>query len=108
MVAKGLRDLETVKRMMNSAKGFLEAKKVKDQLRSLGYPYQMSLYGVLTNKVTIKSEYRRIEVLSDILLGEREVNLIYRFLQHNHPIKTYSIWVYDSKKDAIKLMWECW
>jgi len=108
MVERGLRDLEAIRRLMDSAKGALEAKEVKDLLRELGYTFQMSMYGVLTNVETKRSEYRRIEVLSDVLLSEREVNLIYRFMQHNHPVKTYSIWVYDSKKDAVRLMWECW
>jgi hypothetical protein len=106
MVERGLRDLEMVRRLMNSAKGSLEAKALKDELHSLGYTYAMSLYGVLTNKETSRSEYRRIEILLDVSPNERIVNLLYRFFQVMKPIKTYSVWVYDHEVDSVKLMFE--
>jgi hypothetical protein len=106
MVERGLRDVQMVKRLMESAKGSLEAKALKDELHSLGYTYAMSLYGVLTNKETSRSEYRRIEVLLDVSPNERIVNLLYRFFQTNHPIQTYSVWVYDHEIDSVKLMFE--
>jgi hypothetical protein len=106
VVERGLRDVQMVKRLMESAKGSLEARDLKNELHSLGYTYAMSLYGVLTNIETHRSEYRRIEVLLDVTPNERIVNLLYRFFQTNHPIQTYSIWVYDSELDSVKLMME--
>jgi len=108
MVHEGLRHPKTVRKMMNSAKGAIEAKTVKNQLVSIGYDNATSFYGVLHDIGTGKVEYRRIEVLSDTPLEERQVELLYRFFQKNKPVKTYSIWVYDSKKDSVKLLWECW
>ena len=98
--------MQMVKRLMESAKGSLEAKALKDQLHALGYTCAISLYGVLTDKETKRSEYRRIEVLLDVTPDERIVNLLYRFFQTNHPIQTYSVWVYDHEVDSVKLMFE--
>lgn len=108
MVTKGLKDLESVRKLMSSAKGAVEAAKIKDALRGEGYKYEMSLYGVLKAVETNRLEYRRIEVLTNILGNERIINLIYRFFQTNKPIKTYTIWIYNSELDSIRLVYETW
>jgi len=108
MVQKGLRDPETVRRLMTSAKGALDARAVKEQLANIGYTFTMSLYGVLTNKVSGRSEYRRMEILSQKLLDAEDVELIYRWLQKLHPIKTYTIYIYKHEGNLLKEVFNTW
>lgn len=91
---------------MSTARGALEAKKVKDQLREIGYTFTFSIYGILTDLETRQSEYRRIEILCNCTPDERIVELIYRFLQEHKPSAKYTIWVYDKDRDAIRLMFK--
>jgi len=108
MVQRGLRDLEFVRRFMNSAKGCIEAKKVKDQLEPLGYTFTMSLYGALRNKETGRVEPRRIEILSQELLGSEDIELIYRWMQKIHPQKAYTIWIYKREGNLLKMVYDTW
>jgi len=108
MVQKGLRDPETVRRLMNSAKGAVEARTVKEQLANIGYTFTMSLYGVLTNKASGRSEYRRMEILSQKLLDATDVELVYRWLQKLHPIKTYTIYIYRHEGNLLKEVFSTW
>lgn len=108
MVTRGLRDLDMVRRLMASAKGSLEAKAIKEKAATAGFEFAMSLYGVLTNKETSRSEYRRIEILADKNLGSVDVELIYRWFQKVHPIKTYSIWLYKTETKELQPIFEVW
>lgn len=108
MVSRGLRDLDMVRRLMDSAKGSLEAKAIKEKAVAAGFEFAMSLYGVLTEKDNGRSSYRRIEVVSRKILTGVDVELIYRWFQKAHPIKTYSIWLYDHDNEALTQVFSTW
>jgi hypothetical protein len=93
----------TIDKLMNSAKAANEAKIVKDYAAKKKYVYALSLYGVLTDRSSGRSEYRRIEVLSNVFWTGEIVELIYRFFQKIKPAKTYSIWLYDKQRRALGL-----
>lgn len=102
-------DLEELKtqaaidKLMNSAKSLNEANVVKEYARKKGYVHALSLYGVLTDEVNKHSEYRRIEVLSNVFWTGEIVERIYRFFRSVKPSKTYTIWFYDKAKNSIGL-----
>ena len=108
MVERGLRDIETIRRIMNSAKGCIEAKEIKDQLQPLGYTFVMSLYGALRNKETQRVEPRRIEILSQKSLNEVDVELIYRWMQKMPPEKPYTVWIYKRENNQLKEVFSTW
>jgi len=108
LVQRGLRDLETVRRLMNSAKGTLEAGQVKTRMEKLGFRFAMSLYGVLKNRETGQHSYRRIEVMSNNVLAEKDVELLYRWFQKMFPYKTYTIWAYDTEQEKLLEVFSTW
>ena len=108
MVQRGLRDLEFVKRYMESAKGCIEAKEVKDSLAPQGYTFVMSLYGALRDKETGRVTPRRIEILSQKMLNENDINLIYRWFQNMPPEKSYTIWIYNREGNLMKEVFNTW
>lgn len=108
MVLRGLRDLDMVRRLMNSAKGAIEATRVKEEAAKHGLHMAMSLYGVLTQIDDGQSQYRRIEVLSDKNLSAKDTELLYRWFNKVHPIKTYSIWVYLPDSEALTQVFSTW
>jgi len=99
-----LTDDAFIKKVMNSAKASVEANAVKQHARDTGYIYSMSLYGVLTDTTTNKSEYRRLEVLSDVFWTGDAVELIYRFFQNMKPSKIYTIWLYSGRRRSLLLV----
>lgn len=108
MVSKGLRDLDMVRKLMRSAKGAVEAQHWKKVLHDMGYVFAMSLYGVLTKFDGQRSEYRRIEIYSQALLTSEDVELIYRWFQTMHPMKTYTIWAYDHEEKRLLEVFDTW
>jgi len=78
------------------------AKRVKRHWIKQGYDQQFSLYGVVTDGETGESGYKRIEILSDALLTERVIALIYHFFDYFKPESPYTIWIYDVSRDSIK------
>ena len=108
MVIRGLRDLDMVRRLMRSAKGSLEARAIKEKAAAAGFEFAISLYGVLTNKETNRSEYRRIEILADHNLGSVDVELIYRWFQKVHPTNTYSVWLYHTETQQLTKVYDTW
>jgi hypothetical protein len=96
-----LTDKATIAKLMNSAKAYDEANALKDKARAKGYIHSLSLYGVLTDTATGKSEYRRLEVMSNIFWTQQIVELIYRFFKGFKPVKTYTIWLYNKDRKAL-------
>lgn len=86
---------------MESAKAFVEANAVKERAHTEGYIHALSFYGVLTEIGSTHSEYRRIEVLSNVFWNSRIIELIWRFFKQFKPNKTYTIWLYNKERDAI-------
>jgi hypothetical protein len=99
-----LTDDAFIQKVMNSAKAFDEANAVKQRARDTGYVYALSLYGVLTDTTSGKSEYRRVEVLSNVFWTGEVVELIYRFFQKMKPAKVYTIWLYSAKRHGLLLV----
>lgn len=91
-------DSEHLKQIAQSA----GAKSVKRRWIKKGFDKGLSLYGVITNKETDESYYSRIEVLSNTPYTERIIALLYDFLKELKPPTSYSIWVYDFKRDKVK------
>lgn len=91
-------DAEEIRRIDESG----AAKSVKRHWIKAGYDQQFSLYGVVTNRETGESGYKRIEVLSNTPLTERIVLLIYGFFDYFKPESPYTIWVYDLARDSVK------
>ena len=108
MVVRGLRDLDMVRRLMASAKGSIEAKRIKVKAKELGFVMAMSLYGVLSTLLNHRAQYRRIEVLSDGNLSTQDVELIYRWFQKAHPVKTYTIWLYLTETQELTQVFSTW
>lgn len=75
---------------------------LKRRLIKLGFNQQLSIYGVLTDDESKESEYRRIEVLSNIRYDQRIVTLIYSMFLDLKPPGKYTIWIYDKERDSIK------
>ena len=108
MVIRGLKDLNMVRRLMTSAKGSLEARAIKEEAEKAGFEFAMSLYGVLTNKETNRSEYRRIEILADNNLTTTDIELLYRWFYRSHPINTYSVWLYHTETQQLLKVFDTW
>jgi hypothetical protein len=104
MQIEKLTDEAFIAKVMQSAKAFDEANAVKQRARATGYVHALSLYGVLTDKTSGRSEYRRIEVLSNVFWTDKIVELIYRFFQKIKPAKTYTIWLYSEKHKGLLLV----
>jgi hypothetical protein len=93
-------DTEELKREYESA----SSRTVKREWIKKGYVNQMSLYGVLTNTETKASEYRRIEILSNIPFTMEIVKLAADGIEYLKPPYKYSIWIYDKTMDGIKMV----
>jgi len=76
---------------------------LKRQLIKRGYTWQISLYGVQTNTATKKSEYRRIEILSNKPYTRNTLVLIYGFFGEFIPPYKYSIWTYNASTDDLDM-----
>ena len=96
-----LTDKTIIAKLMQSAKAFDEANSLKERARQKGYIPSLSLYGVLTDANTGKSEYRRIEIMSNIFWTGQIIELIYRFFKNIKPTKTYTIWLYNKDRKAL-------
>lgn len=79
-----------------------QSRRVKREYIKKGYNRQLSLYGVLTDKETGLSEYRRIEVLSNVDYNERLVALLYDFYNKLKTPEVYTIWIYDKDRKSVK------
>lgn len=73
----------------------LQANKLKDYLEQTGYKFTISLYGVIDNPETVKSEYRRIEVFMNGQPKQVDVEAIHEFFREIKPAMYYSIWKYQ-------------
>lgn len=80
------------------------SRRVKREAIKNGYTHQMSIYGILKFKDERDPEFRRIEILSDIEPDQRLVSKLYHWFYEFPPLKTYTIWIYDSKEEGIKLV----
>lgn len=80
-----------------------KATEAKDAAREFGYRFQMSLYGVLTDKISGSSQYRRIEILAKQPYSSDDVELIYRFFETVKPASVYTIWLYNNKTRELTL-----
>ena len=100
---QNLTDKTVIAKLMQSAKAHDEANLVKNYARKKGYIHALSLYGVLTDQTEGRSEYRRIEVLSNVFWTGEIVERIHRFFRTVKPSKTYTIWLYDRERKSIAL-----
>lgn len=93
-------DAEEIRRIHESG----SAKNVKRKWVKRGYQFQISLYGVLTDRETGESGYSRIEILSDTPFDPETVFHIYTFFFDFKPTRPYSIWIYSKHLDSVKLV----
>jgi hypothetical protein len=98
-----LTQAQVIDKNMNSAMEINQATEAKDAAREFGFKWQMSLYGVLTDRTTNVSEYRRIEVLANEPYTGVDIELIYRFFRNIKPAGTYTIWLYNTKTEELTL-----
>ena len=101
---KRLTDEEEIERLNGIWNTNREACLAKTALLNQGYGYTMSLYGVVRDKTEGLAGYRRIEIYSDVAFGAQLIEYVYRFIQSFPPNKRYSIYVYDSKINGIRLV----
>lgn len=80
------------------------AKRIKREYIKKGYEFQLSLYGVLSDREKDESGYHRIEVLLNVPWTQRALHLIYDFMKALKPPSPYSIWIYDDSREAIKMV----
>ena len=100
---KELTDKTVIAKLMESAKAKNDADTVKTWAHKKGYIHALSLYGVLTEQTERRSEYRRIEVLSNVFWTGEIVERLYRFFLKVKPKQTYTIWVYDRDRKSVAL-----
>ena len=93
-------DTEELKREYEST----SSRTVKREWIKKGYANQMSLYGVLTNQDTEASEFRRIEILSDVPFTLEIVKGVSESLEYLKPPFKYTIWLYNHREDGIKMV----
>lgn len=101
---KRLTDKQVIEKEMASAMEINEANELKATAAHFGFKKQMSLYGVLTDTTTRKSEYRRIEVLSDGYYSKQDIEYIHRFFAEVKPASTYTIWIYHKSTESLALI----
>jgi hypothetical protein len=89
---------------MASALGLNEANALKAEAAKFGFKKAMSLYGVLTNSETHKSEYRRIEILANGTYNAQDIEYIHRFFIEVKPAATYTIWIYHKQTESLALI----
>lgn len=77
---------------------------IKAKLKNKGYKHRLSFYGTLTEKETLKSERRRIEVYSNKEYDSRLINALYMHFLRFKTKSRFSIWLYDKTKEAICLV----
>jgi hypothetical protein len=99
-----LTDNQVIEKNMASAMEINAANEVKAAAAEFGFNKQMSLYGVLTDKVTGKSEYRRIEVIADADYNSQDIEFIHRFFREIKPAPTYTIWIYHQQTKQVALV----
>jgi hypothetical protein len=95
---------DVIDKNMASAMEINEANILKAEAAKFGFKKQMSIYGVLTNSVTHKSEYRRIEILSNGKYNSQDIELIYRFFEEVKPATIYTIWIYHKATESLALI----
>lgn len=95
---------EVIEKNMASAMEINEANILKAEAAKYGFTVQMSLYGVLTDKTEHKSEYRRIEVLSDEAYTAQDIEFIHRFFKTVKPASIYTIWIYHKRTESVALI----
>lgn len=81
-----------------------EANELKAEAAKYGFKKAMSLYGVLTNVETKKSEYRRIEILANKSYTSQDIEYLHRFFKDIKPAETYTIWIYHNIDKAVALI----
>jgi len=81
-----------------------DSRQVKRLWIKLGFKYQMSLYGALRLTDDDRHEGRRIEILSNTAYDNRIVFMIYEFFRRIPPLARYTIWVYDGKREGIRIV----
>jgi hypothetical protein len=99
-----LTDSEVIEKNMASTLSRTEANELKAEAAKYGFKRAMSLYGVLTNVDTKKSEYRRIEVLANRPYSAQDIEYIHRFFKEVKPVDTYTIWIYHNIDKAVALI----
>lgn len=79
-----------------------KSRTVKRQLIKKGYTWQLSIYGVQKTHENNEREYRRIEVLSNIIYTEKIVHQIYYYFENFIPSAKYTIWTYTGETDNLE------
>ena len=80
------------------------SRRVKRGLIERGLVHQISLWGAVTKISTDVSEARRFEFFSSTPYTEREVYLIKHVIAEIKPPYNYSIWEYDGKRRAMRVI----
>jgi hypothetical protein len=99
-----LTDQDIIDKNMASMMSKTEANDLKAEAAKYGFKRAMSLYGVLTNVDTKKSEYRRIEILANKPYSADDIEYIHRFFRETKPTQTYTIWIYHNIDKAVALI----
>lgn len=98
---KKLTETEFRNRVERAFQSHTKANKLKDFLQKEGFSYTMSLYGIVTDKTTKHSEYKRIEVFINGAPDQTDVAAINHFFEEIYPPKYYSIFVYNRESKEI-------
>jgi hypothetical protein len=93
-----------IEKNMSSMLAKTEANNLKAEAAKYGFKKAMSLYGVLTNVETKKSEYRRIEILANRTYSAQDIEYIHRFFKKVKPTQIYTIWIYHNIDQAVALI----
>lgn len=85
----------------------IAANKVKDKLRTKGFYFTLSFYGVIRDTETKHAEYRRIEIFVNGTPTHEDVVTLRLFFREIIPFQYYTIWVYNKDVKEI-FMYEGW
>jgi len=79
-----------------------EARRLKRQWILRGYRHQISFYGVVESTDQEPSQYRRIEVLSNVAYDEEIMRFLYEFFSEIMLLKTYTLFALDGVNGDLK------
>jgi hypothetical protein len=71
-----------------------EVLQAKEKVRGLGFPEQISFYGIFRNPSSGKAEYRRYEVFAKEPFTRADIETVYEYFYRNPPDGQAGVYIY--------------
>jgi hypothetical protein len=82
-----------------------EVLQAKEKVRSMGFPEQISFYGIFRNPKTKSPEYRRYEVFSRNPFTRHDIETVYSYFYTNPPDGQAGVYVYLPEITKLVEVW---